>query len=32
MTPNGTELLAILLDFLAEQEGIKITYHIEKRS
>lgn len=32
MTPNGTNLLAILLEFLADQEGVKITYQIEKRS
>ena len=27
--PNGKDLLAILIDLLAEQEGVKITYEIE---
>lgn len=28
--PTGTDLLAKLLDLLAEQEGVKITYTIGK--
>jgi hypothetical protein len=27
--PTGKDLLAILIDLLAEQEGVKITYTIE---
>ena len=27
--PNGEYLLGILIDLLAEQEGVKITYEIE---
>lgn len=27
--PNGFTLLATLIDLLAEQEGVKITYKIE---
>ena len=27
--PTGKDLLAILVDLLAEQEGVKITYTIE---
>lgn len=30
MTPNGTDLLATLIKLLAEQEGVKITYTLEK--
>lgn len=30
--PNGKDLLAKLIDLLAEQEGVKITYKIEERS
>ena len=29
-TPNGADLLALLLDLYAEQEHIKITYEIEQ--
>ena len=29
MEPNGKDLLALLIDLLAEQEGVKITYQIE---
>ena len=29
--PNGAELLRILVDLLAEQEGVKITYEIETK-
>ena len=29
MKPNGCDLLKILIDLLAEQEGVKITYEIE---
>lgn len=28
MTPKGTDLLALLIDLLAEQEGVKITYKV----
>lgn len=28
--PNGIDLLKTLLDLLADQEGVKITYEIEK--
>ena len=28
--PNGLDLLATLIDLLAEQEGVKITYEITK--
>ena len=31
MTPNGKDLLAILINLLAEQEGVKITYELERR-
>ena len=27
-TPNGRDLLATLIDLLAEQEGVKITYEL----
>ena len=30
--PNGIDLLRTLIDLYAEQEGVKITYHIEERS
>lgn len=29
--PNGTELLKTLVKLLADQEGVKVTYHIEKK-
>ena len=29
-TPNGRDLLATLIDLLAEQEGVKITYELEE--
>jgi hypothetical protein len=29
MTPNGKDILALLIDLLAEQEGVKITYTLE---
>lgn len=29
--PSGTYLLAILVDLLAEQEGVKITYEVKKK-
>ncbi len=29
MTPNGVDLLATLIELLAEQEGVKVTYQIE---
>lgn len=29
MKPNGKDLLATLLNLLAEQEGVKITYKLE---
>ena len=32
MTPKGTDLLATLINLLADQEGVKITYEIENRS
>ena len=28
-TPSGRDLLALLLELYAEQEGVKITYEIE---
>lgn len=28
--PNGLDLLATLIDLYAEQEGVKITYEMEK--
>lgn len=30
MLPNGKNLLAILLDLLAEQEGVTIKYELEE--
>ncbi len=31
--PNGKDLLALLVDLLADQEGVKITYELmEKRA
>lgn len=27
--PTGAKLLSTLIDLLADQEGVKITYHIE---
>lgn len=27
--PNGHDLLALLIELLAEQEGVKITYELE---
>ena len=30
MTPNGTDLLATLIKLLADQEGVQITYTLEK--
>jgi hypothetical protein len=29
MTPKGTDLLALLISLLAEQEGVKIKYELE---
>lgn len=29
--PTGEKLLRILIDLLAEQEGVKITYEIERK-
>lgn len=29
--PNGVDLLALLIDLLAEQEGVKISYEIVGR-
>lgn len=29
MNPNGSDLLRILIDLYAEQEGVKITYEVE---
>ena len=29
MTPNGKDLLKTLIELLADQEGVKITYEIE---
>ena len=29
--PNGADLLATLIKLLADQEGVKITFEIEKR-
>lgn len=31
MIPNGVDLLATLVKLLAEQEGVKVTYQIEKK-
>jgi hypothetical protein len=30
MTPNGKDLLALLISLYAEQEGVKITYELEE--
>ncbi len=30
MKPNGKDLLATLVNLLAEQEGVKITYKLEE--
>lgn len=30
MTPNGKDLLATLIDLLADQEGVKITYELRE--
>lgn len=30
MTPNGKDLLALLISLLEEQEGVKITYKTEE--
>lgn len=30
MTPNGKDLLQLLIKLLAEQEGVQITYEITK--
>jgi hypothetical protein len=29
--PDGTKLLKTLIELLADQEGVKVTYHIEKK-
>jgi len=29
--PNGTDLMAILVSLYAEQEGVSITYEIERK-
>lgn len=29
--PTGTKLLKTLIDLLAKQEGVKITYHFEEK-
>ena len=29
--PNGLDLLATLIDLLAEQEGVKITYELTEK-
>lgn len=29
--PNGVDLLAKLIELLADQEGVKITYELEER-
>ena len=31
MTPDGKTLLATLIDLLADQEGVKITYEITEK-
>ena len=31
MTPNGKDLLALLISLYAEQEGVKITYELEEK-
>lgn len=30
--PNGADILSALIELLAEQEGVKITYEIERAS
>jgi hypothetical protein len=30
MTPNGKDLLSTLIELLADQEGVKITYSLER--
>ena len=30
MTPNGKDLLALLISLYAEQEGVKIKYELEE--
>lgn len=30
--PNGLDLLATLINLLADQEGVKITYTLERRN
>ena len=30
-TPKGKDLIAILINLLADQEGVKITYELEER-
>lgn len=30
MKPNGTDLLALLISLYAEQEGVEITYELER--
>lgn len=29
--PSGVDLMAILIDLLADQEGVKITYELEDK-
>lgn len=29
MTPSGVDILALLIELYAEQEGVKITYEVE---
>jgi hypothetical protein len=31
MKPNGKEILATLINLLADQEGVKITFEIEQK-
>ena len=31
MTPNGFDLLATLINLLAEQEGVKIQFELERK-
>lgn len=31
MKPNGADLLATLINLLADQEGVKITFEIEQK-
>lgn len=30
-TPSGKDLMAILINLLADQEGVKITYELEEK-